>query len=408
MGNNASDMNRRELYEKVWETPITQLAQKYGLSDVGFAKICKKYNIPRPPRGYWARKASGQQPEKEPLPNMSSDEIIPLNPNPPDIQTPENDSDFSRLIELEKNSPPIVVQESLRNPHPLIKESAEILETCKPDEIGILRTRKAACLDIHVSQKTLRRALRIMNALINGLLERGFEVVKEDDGIWTRIYGENVGFGISEEIVAIHNKPKNISLEGSYSFGHSSYDYVREPSGTLCLTIKYEGYFGHESLRKKWRDTERKQLEDCLNSVITGLVKMALYKKEKRLQEEEQERQRQEKERRRKEQERRVAELKRKIREEQERVERLIADAENFYRSKCIRDFIAAVENERQKNNQIYVSNEDFDAWSKWAREQADRLDPLVPNPPSILDENIEPDVEQVDDEDEFDEFEES
>ena len=49
-------INRKELYKKVWEMPITQLSKEYGLSDVGLAKICKKHNVPRPPRGYWARK----------------------------------------------------------------------------------------------------------------------------------------------------------------------------------------------------------------------------------------------------------------------------------------------------------------------------------------------------------------
>jgi hypothetical protein len=32
-------INRKELYKKVWETPITRLSKEYGLSDVGFAKI---------------------------------------------------------------------------------------------------------------------------------------------------------------------------------------------------------------------------------------------------------------------------------------------------------------------------------------------------------------------------------
>ena len=35
-------INRKELYKKIWETPITRLSKEYGLSDVGFAKICKK------------------------------------------------------------------------------------------------------------------------------------------------------------------------------------------------------------------------------------------------------------------------------------------------------------------------------------------------------------------------------
>ena len=55
MGDNSTSIRRSELYKEVWTTPIHQLAKKYGLSDVGLAKICKRYNIPLPSRGYWAR-----------------------------------------------------------------------------------------------------------------------------------------------------------------------------------------------------------------------------------------------------------------------------------------------------------------------------------------------------------------
>ena len=74
-------ISRKELYKKVWETPITRLAREYGLSDVGFAKICKKYNIPRPPRGYWARKAAGYKVKRLPLP-QGDDITIAITPNP--------------------------------------------------------------------------------------------------------------------------------------------------------------------------------------------------------------------------------------------------------------------------------------------------------------------------------------
>jgi hypothetical protein len=40
-------INRKEFYKKVWETPVTRLLKEYGLSDVGFAKICKKHNMAR-------------------------------------------------------------------------------------------------------------------------------------------------------------------------------------------------------------------------------------------------------------------------------------------------------------------------------------------------------------------------
>lgn len=36
-------LTREELYTQVWSTPMYALAQKYNLSDVGLAKICKKH-----------------------------------------------------------------------------------------------------------------------------------------------------------------------------------------------------------------------------------------------------------------------------------------------------------------------------------------------------------------------------
>jgi hypothetical protein len=44
------------------------LAERYSLSDVGVAKICRGADIPTPPRGYWAKKAAGKAPPRLPLP----------------------------------------------------------------------------------------------------------------------------------------------------------------------------------------------------------------------------------------------------------------------------------------------------------------------------------------------------
>jgi hypothetical protein len=43
---------REQLYEKVWSKPMSSLAKEWGISDVGLAKICKRYNIPRPGMGH--------------------------------------------------------------------------------------------------------------------------------------------------------------------------------------------------------------------------------------------------------------------------------------------------------------------------------------------------------------------
>ena len=70
-----TELTREELYEKVWSTPGTKLAEELGISDVAITKRCKKLNVPRPSRGYWAKLAAGKKPRKLPLP-PTQDEVF--------------------------------------------------------------------------------------------------------------------------------------------------------------------------------------------------------------------------------------------------------------------------------------------------------------------------------------------
>jgi hypothetical protein len=64
-------LTRKELYERVWTEPVDTLAKEYGLSNVGLGKACRRHDIPVPPRGYWARKAAGQNFRRPRLPAAS-------------------------------------------------------------------------------------------------------------------------------------------------------------------------------------------------------------------------------------------------------------------------------------------------------------------------------------------------
>jgi hypothetical protein len=44
-----------ELEKLVWQIPTTKIAIKLNCSDVMISKLCKKWNISKPPRGYWAK-----------------------------------------------------------------------------------------------------------------------------------------------------------------------------------------------------------------------------------------------------------------------------------------------------------------------------------------------------------------
>ena len=60
-------VSREDLYVLVWKMPTTQVAKTLGVSDVAVAKKCKKLNVPKPNRGYWAKVQSGLSPEIPPL-----------------------------------------------------------------------------------------------------------------------------------------------------------------------------------------------------------------------------------------------------------------------------------------------------------------------------------------------------
>lgn len=68
-----SKYDRQRLYEEVWAEPTQQVAKRYGVSDVAIAKACALLDIPKPPRGYWAKKAAGQKlPNRPSLPKRES------------------------------------------------------------------------------------------------------------------------------------------------------------------------------------------------------------------------------------------------------------------------------------------------------------------------------------------------
>jgi integrase len=64
-------ISRQELYDLVWSDPITALADRFGISDVGLAKVCRRSDIPVPPRGFWAMVAAGSTFQRPDLPDRS-------------------------------------------------------------------------------------------------------------------------------------------------------------------------------------------------------------------------------------------------------------------------------------------------------------------------------------------------
>jgi len=67
-------LTRQQLYELVWSEPVSKIAPRYNISGVGFAKLCRREDVPLPPRGYWAKLKFGKKvrkPRENPAPRPS-------------------------------------------------------------------------------------------------------------------------------------------------------------------------------------------------------------------------------------------------------------------------------------------------------------------------------------------------
>lgn len=80
MENTDKPVDRETLYNEVWSEPVTVVAPRYGLSDVGLAKICRALAIPLPSRGYWAKVKAGRIMSRAPLPKLRRQSIESTGP----------------------------------------------------------------------------------------------------------------------------------------------------------------------------------------------------------------------------------------------------------------------------------------------------------------------------------------
>lgn len=58
--------NREQLYIEVWSEAAQKVAARYGVSSAMLGKVCRQLQVPKPPRGYWAKRAAGRRVSRRP------------------------------------------------------------------------------------------------------------------------------------------------------------------------------------------------------------------------------------------------------------------------------------------------------------------------------------------------------
>lgn len=67
---NEIELNRDELFDRVWSKPVATVAKECGISGTALKKVCKRLLVPVPPRGYWAKLSAGRSVKRPRLPAL--------------------------------------------------------------------------------------------------------------------------------------------------------------------------------------------------------------------------------------------------------------------------------------------------------------------------------------------------
>lgn len=361
-------IDRNDLYLEVWKEPMIHLSKKYGLSDNGLRKICRKLNVPIPEAGYWMKIKHGKKMRRIRLPklkegNPQSHTIYAYDHKGDDFELGDEALNLINKVLNEKNR--IEVPDRITRYHWLAREAKKGFKKRSLDERGIFYFRRG-CLDIRVSRNQFDKALRIFDALLKGFKEFGIKVsndMEPEAGTFVHIFGENVRVYIREKTKAVPHIPTKEETEDNrrhpilYPIPERDY----EPNGELSFQIL--SYDSHRQ-RKKWADGKIQRVEDMLNDIIAGVIRVAESKRQNRIEAEELHRQW--------EKEREESKKRRK------KIDELEKHIEQWEKSQRIRNYIKAVEEAFMKGKQENEVSDKIKDYISFAKEYADYYDPLV------------------------------
>ncbi len=167
-------VDRESLYKEVWEEPMTKGAKRYEVSSSFLARVCERLNVPRPPRGYWAKLRHGIKVEQPPLPEPQPGDDLEWSRGsylaPRSLPTPKS----TRVSRTRKKGERPAV-------HPLVEASREHFKKVRTSSYGddkhYLRPYKRNIVDVYVSRDALSRALDVASDLFLTLEDKGLRVL---------------------------------------------------------------------------------------------------------------------------------------------------------------------------------------------------------------------------------------
>jgi hypothetical protein len=287
MSDEPKKITRQELYDAVWKTPLTKLATEWNTTSAELVKRCDELNVPRPDPGHWQRIKHGwdMMPTYLPPADASTSNDIVLGRRSPRL--PKSQEDPAIPETLTPSAPTITVPEDLRSAHPLVRRQRQAMDKASLDKGAVCMGYREAIFNMSVSRTQQPRALRILDALVKALEQRGCSFKKADESEnQTLVVGEdNVAFRLAEEIRKEKDEAASERSKARGDYFWEKWNYVQ--TGKLRFSILEHWPVGG---RRNWGDCDRYQLEEKLGEIIEWIFKSADGVKANRLHWEEQRR----------------------------------------------------------------------------------------------------------------------
>jgi len=363
MSDQKMQLSREELYALIWKTPMRQLAQELGMSDVGLRKLCHRNGIPTPPQGFHLMKSGPKKSIlKKSLPSIEEGQrssfIFKVTDVPKIKEISQIESQWDNLltdlVHVRIKDKKVIKQ--------IIRTLLKPINKNKTDERGILLVPDAS-YPIRVSPEMLAQAVELYEQLLERMFALGATLLSiEDKGSSVLLKVDWLGyvyrFQIAEYSTRSENPKRNTQDNRYYSY-HDRWIYT--PTGRLSLEIWGPGYGAN-----KTQDGKRLIIDRIDEVLRKQFFKAYEQKKEHEIKEI------------RKQKALRHLQKKELTRQEEEfqalRKKKLFKDMRVWQRAKALREYIDAIEDHGVVKG---VSEGQLEEWLAWARNYADSLDPI-------------------------------
>jgi hypothetical protein len=376
----TEELSRQALYELVWATPVRTLAQRFNISDVGLRKACQRSHIPLPPAGYWAKVAAGKkvmQPALPARPSGMRDTVTPgagrygsyfyrqlsdaelLGPLPArPTFTPDLDAVRAACL---KQVDKVTVPRDLAHPHHAIAKLLAIDEQRRIAQLG--RGYVSSWDAPRFTSPFEQRRLRVLGALmmavgragasirLTGKNARSIYVTVHDTSFWLRLDDEA---GISKE-ASEYEPPETVTGSALFlaiSSGHGSAPSIRwgdDKTGKLetklheaVAEIFVHAEANYRSMCEHQHEWRIERRADRLNEIHLARLKAEQAERD------------------------RIERLK------QERIARLLGEAEALQKAETIRAYVASARDRASAH-----ASEEVVTWAQWALDVASSIDPV-------------------------------